>query len=169
MTTPATRILIADDQTDVLHALRLLLSDEGFEVVAASSPAEVRERVEGSVFDAAILDLNYTRDTTSGQEGLDLVERLLAIDPLLPLIVMTAWSSVPGAVEAIRRGARDYIEKPWSDERLVATLKTHVDLRRALSRSRRLEEASARVQRHGTPPFLGNSAAMGQVRQVIER
>ena len=100
--------------------MQLLLSDEGFDVVSASSPAEVLERVESAEFDAAILDLNYTRDTTSGQEGLDLVERLLAIDPLLPLIVMTAWSSVPGAVEAIRRGARDYIEKPWSDDRLVA-------------------------------------------------
>jgi DNA-binding NtrC family response regulator len=82
---------------------------------------------------------------------------------------MTAWSSVAGAVEAMRRGARDYVEKPWADERLVATLKTHVDLRRALTRSQRLEEASARVQRHGTPPFLGNSPSMRQVRQAIER
>jgi DNA-binding NtrC family response regulator len=163
------RILIADDQTDVLHALQLLLSDEGFEVVAARSPSEVVERLESAEFDAAILDLNYTRDTTSGQEGLDLVERLLAIDPLLPLIVMTAWSSVPGAVEAMRRGARDYVEKPWSDDRLVSTVRTQVDLRRAIGRSNRVEEASARLHRTDTPTFIGDSPAIRAVRQTIER
>jgi DNA-binding NtrC family response regulator len=163
------RILVADDQPDIVSALKLLLIDEGFDVAAANSPDDVIEKAEAADFDLALIDLNYTRDTTSGHEGLELMDRLKTIDPTLPIIVMTAWSSVAGAVEAMRRGARDYIEKPWADERLVATLKTHVDLRRALSRSRRLEEASARVQRHGTPPFLGNSAAMGQVRQVIER
>jgi DNA-binding NtrC family response regulator len=169
MTQPDARLLIADDQADVRRALQLLLSDEGFEVVTAASPAEVLERVEAAEFDAAILDLNYTRDTTSGQEGLDLVERLLAIDPVLPLIVMTAWSSVAGAVEAIRRGARDYIEKPWSDDRLVATVRTQIDLRRAIGRSNRLEEAGARLQRTDTPPFLGDSPAIRGVRQTIER
>jgi DNA-binding NtrC family response regulator len=97
------------------------------------------------------------------------MDRLKAIDPTLPIIVMTAWSSVAGAVEAMRRGARDYIEKPWTEERLIATLRTHVDLRHALTRSRRLEEASARVQRRDTPPFVGNSPSMRQVREVIER
>ncbi|HEY2904293.1 MAG TPA: sigma-54 dependent transcriptional regulator [Vicinamibacterales bacterium] len=169
MTTPPTRILIADDQPGVLHALKLLLSDEGFEVVEARSPSEVLERIEGAEFDAAILDLNYTRDTTSGQEGLDLVERLRQIDPALPLIVMTAWSSVAGAVEAMRRGARDYVEKPWSDDRLVATVRTQVDLRRAIGRSNRLEEAGARLQRTDTPTFIGDSAALRAVRQTIER
>jgi DNA-binding NtrC family response regulator len=163
------RILVADDQADIVSALKLLLVDEGFEVVAAASPEDVIERAEAAEFDLALIDLNYTRDTTSGHEGLELMDRLKTIDPVLPIIVMTAWSSVAGAVEAMRRGARDYIEKPWADERLVATLKTHVDLRRALTRSQRLEEASARVQRRGTPPFLGQSAAMRQVRQVIER
>jgi DNA-binding NtrC family response regulator len=169
MTTPPTRILIADDQADVLHALKLLLSDEGFEVVEARSPSEVLERIERAELDAAILDLNYTRDTTSGQEGLDLVERLLAIDPALPLIVMTAWSSVAGAVEAMRRGARDYVEKPWSDDRLLATVRTQVDLRRAIGRSNRLEEAGARLHRTDTPAFIGGSAALRAVRQTIER
>jgi DNA-binding NtrC family response regulator len=169
MIQPQARILIADDQADVLRALQLLLSDEGFDVVAATSPAEVLERVEAAEFDAAILDLNYTRDTTSGQEGLDLVERLLAIDPLLPLIVMTAWSSVPGAVEAIQGGARDYIEKPWSDERLIATVRTQVDLHRAIGRWHRLEEAGARLKRTDTPAFLGDSPAIRAVRQTIER
>src|SRR5262249_34064029 len=151
---PPIRVLVADDQADVVQALRLLLSDEGFDVVAARSPDDVVERVETSDFDLALIDLNYTRDTTSGHEGLELMDRLKTIDPTLPIIVMTAWSSVAGAVEAMRRGARDYVEKPWTDERLVATLRTHVDLRHALTRSRRLEEASARVRRRDTPPFI---------------
>jgi DNA-binding NtrC family response regulator len=169
MTALKARILVADDQADIVQALKFLLVDEGFEVVAASSPDDVVERAEGSDFDLALIDLNYTRDTTSGHEGLELMDRLKSIDPTLPIIVMTAWSSVAGAVEAMRRGARDYVEKPWTDERLVATLRTHIDLRRALTRSRRLEEASARVQKRDTPPFLGNSPAMREVRQAIER
>jgi DNA-binding NtrC family response regulator len=163
------RILIADDQADVLHALKLLMGDEGFDVTAARSAAEVLERIGNSDFDVAILDLNYTRDTTSGQEGLDLMERIRSVDPTLPVIVMTAWSSVGGAVEAMRRGARDYIEKPWSDDRLVATVRTHIDLRRAIGRSQRLEEASARSQRSDTPAFLGDSPQIRDVRQTIER
>ena len=163
------RVLIADDQADVLNALRLLLADEGHEVVLAQSPAEALERLEAADFDLAILDLNYTRDTTSGQEGLDLLERLKGLDPTLPVLVITAWSSVAGAVEAMRRGARDYIEKPWEDERLLVTVRTQVDLRRALRRGQRLQEANARLQRGQTPVFLGDSAAMREVRRTIER
>src|SRR3712207_4565544 len=96
--TTRVRILIADDQPDVLNALRLLLSDEGYDIIEARSPGEVLERLEGIDLDLAILDLNYTRDTTSGQEGLDLLERIHALDPVLPVLVMTAWSSVSGAV-----------------------------------------------------------------------
>ena len=167
-TTPV-RILVADDQVDILDALKLLLSDEGYEVTVARSPGEALERLEGAEFDLAILDLNYTRDTTSGQEGLDLMERIRALDPTLPVLVVTAWSSVSGAVEAMRRGARDYIEKPWDDERLLVTVRTQVDLRRALRRSQRLQEANTRLQRGGTPAFIGDSAALEQVRQTIER
>jgi DNA-binding NtrC family response regulator len=167
--TTAVRILVADDQVDILDALRLLLSDEGYEVTVARSPGEALERLEGAEFDLAILDLNYTRDTTSGQEGLDLMERIRALDPTLPVLVVTAWSSVSGAVEAMRRGARDYIEKPWDDERLVVTVRTQIDLRRALRRSQRLQEANTRLQRGGTPAFIGDSPAVRQVRQTIER
>ena len=167
-TTPV-RILVADDQVDILDALRLLLSDEGYEVTPARSPGEALERLEGAEFDLAILDLNYTRDTTSGQEGLDLMERIRALDPTLPVLVVTAWSSVSGAVEAMRRGARDYIEKPWDDERLLVTVRTQIDLRRALRRSQRLQEANARLQRGATPAFIGDSPAIRQVRQTIER
>jgi DNA-binding NtrC family response regulator len=167
-TTPV-RILVADDQVDILDAFRLLLSDEGYEVVAARSPGEALERLEGHDFDVAILDLNYTRDTTSGQEGLDLMERIRVLDPTLPVLLVTAWSSVAGAVEAMRRGARDYIEKPWDDERLLVTVRTQVELRRALRRSQRLQEANTRLQRGGTPAFIGDSPAIRQVRQTIER
>ena len=139
--TTARRILIADDQQDIIDALRLLLVDDGYEVTAARSAAEALERLEASDFDLALLDLNYTRDTTSGQEGFDLIERIRTIDPMLPVLVMTAWSSVAGAVEAMRRGARDYIEKPWDDDKLLAAVRTQVDLRRALRGNQRLQEA----------------------------
>jgi DNA-binding NtrC family response regulator len=167
-TTPL-RVLVADDQHDITDALRLLLADEGFEVVTARSPAEALERLEAAEFDTAILDLNYTRDTTSGQEGLDLLERIRGIDATLPVLVMTAWSSVAGAVEAMRRGARDYVEKPWDDERLLAMVRTQVDLRRALRRNQRLQEANTRLQRGTALPFIGESAAIRSVRRTIER
>ena len=167
-TTPL-RILIADDQQDIIDALRLLLSDEGYDVVPARSPAEALERLEAADFDLAILDLNYTRDTTSGQEGFDLIERIRALDPTLPVLVMTAWSSVAGAVEAMRRGARDYIEKPWDDDRLLAAVRTQTELRRAVRRSQRLQEANQRLQRGATPPFIGSAAAIVEIRQTIER
>src|SRR6187200_267236 len=166
-TTPL-RILIADDQQDIIDALKFLLLDEGYEVTPARSPAEALERLEASDFDLVVLDLNYTRDTTSGQEGFDLMERIRALDPTLPVLVVTAWSSVAGAVEAMRRGARDYIEKPWDDERLLVTVRMQVDLRRALRRSQRLQEANTRLQRGATPTFIGSSASIRDVRQTIE-
>jgi DNA-binding NtrC family response regulator len=163
------RVLIADDQPDILDALRLLLGDEGYEVVEARSPREAGAKIEAADFDLAIVDLNYTRDTTSGQEGLDLMDRIRAADPALPVLVMTAWSSVPGAVEAMRRGARDYIEKPWDDERLLITVRTQIDLRRALRRNLRLQAAHTRLQRGSVPAFIGNSRGVQEIRQTIER
>src|SRR5215470_2179931 len=167
-TTPI-RVLVADDQVAILDALKLLLSDEGYDVVAARSPAEAVERLEATDFDVAILDLNYTRDTTSGQEGFDLMERIRAIDPTLPVLVVTAWSSVAGAVEAMRRGARDYIEKPWDDDKLLAAARTQVELRRAVRGNQRLQEANQRLQRGATPPFVGDAPAIVEVRRTIER
>jgi DNA-binding NtrC family response regulator len=167
-TTPI-RILIADDQQDIIDALRLLLLDEGYEVAPARSPGEALERLEATDFDLAILDLNYTRDTTSGQEGFDLIERIRSLDPTLPVLVMTAWSSVAGADEAMRRGARDYIEKPWDDDKLLAAVRTQIELRRALRRNHRLLEANARLQRGATPPFIGDTPSIVEVRQTIER
>ncbi len=114
----APTILIADDQPDVLEALRLLVKGEGFQSEAVNSPAAAVEAVESRDFDAVLMDLNYTRDTTSGEEGLELLNRIQALDATLPVIVMTAWGSVELAVEAMRRGARDFIQKPWDNPRL---------------------------------------------------
>src|SRR4029079_12722898 len=163
------RILIADDQQDVIDALKLLLIDEGYEVTPARSPGEALDRLEAIDFDLAVLDLNYTRDTTSGQEGFDLMERIRTLDPTLPVLVMTAWSSVGRAVEAMRRGARDYIEKPGDDERLLAAVRTQIELRRAVRRSQRLQEANQRLQRGATQPFFGDAPSIAEIRRTIER
>jgi DNA-binding NtrC family response regulator len=163
------RVLIADDQQDILDALRLLLGTEGYEVTVAASPAELVATLERADFDVALVDLNYTRDTTSGHEGLELLDRLKSIDPTLPVMVMTGWSSVAGAVEAMRRGARDYIEKPWDDDKLVAAVQTQLELRRALRRSRRLQEENQRLRRRDLPMFIAEAPAMRAARETIER
>src|SRR5499433_4582511 len=133
------RILLADDQADIRESLRLLLKNEGFETQLASSPSEVLAAIEAREFDAVLMDLNYTRDTTSGQEGLDLLSRIQSLDGTLPVIVMTAWSSVELAVEAMRLGAQDFLQKPWENERLLAIVRTQVELGAALRRTQRLE------------------------------
>ncbi len=163
------RIVVADDQPNILDALKFLLGGEGFDVVTATSPGELLASLERSDFDVAIIDLNYTRDTTSGQEGFELLERIKTIDPTLPVLVMTGWSSVAGAVEAMRRGARDYIEKPWDDDKVLAAVQTQLELRRALRRSRRLQEENTRLQRRDLPTFIAEAPAMRAVRETIER
>src|SRR5438093_4943664 len=147
------RVLVADDQPDVRDALCLLLKSEGFEAQAVASPAAALEAIERRDFDAALIDLNYTRDTTSGTEGLDLLSRIQALDSSLPVVVMTAWGSVPLAVEAMRRGARDFVQKPWENERLLAILRTQVELSRALRKGERLE-AENRLLRGARPVRL---------------
>ena len=170
MPTPALpRILVADDQADVREALRLLLKAEGFAIETATSPAAVLAAVQATDFDAVLLDLNYARDTTTGREGLELVSQLQALDTTLPAIVMTAWGSVEKAVEAMRRGARDFIEKPWDNARLLATMRTQVELGRALRRSQRLEGENRLLRRDGTPELIATSAAMRPVLQLMER
>ena len=121
------RTLIADDQPDVLEALRLLLKNEGFQTEAAQSPAAVLDKLQSASFDLILMDLNYTRDTTSGNEGLDLLARIQAIDHTLPVVAMTAWASVDLAVEAMRRGVCDFVLKPWENTQLVRTLKGHIE------------------------------------------
>ena len=134
MTPSQMRLLIADDQPDVLEALRLLLKREGYKIEAVESPQQAFHSLENRDYDLAIIDLNYTRDTTSGQEGLDLLAKIQALDPMLPVIVMTAWSSVDLAVEAMRRGARDFIQKPWENERLASIVRTQLELSEAIRR-----------------------------------
>jgi len=165
----ASRILVADDQKDVLEALRLLLKSEGLEAETVSSPAAVVGAVSARDFDAALIDLNYARDTTSGQEGLDLLARLQELDATLPVVVMTAWSSVDLAVEAMRRGARDFVQKPWENARLLATLRTQIALGRALRRGARLEAENRILRPEPDPSILGESAAMRPVLELIAR
>ena len=163
----AARILIADDQRDVLEALRLLLKPEGYEVEAVTSPDAVLRAMELKEFDALLIDLNYARDTTSGQEGLDLLTQIQGIDSSIPVIVMTAWGSVELAVEAMRRGARDFIQKPWENARLLSILRTQIDLSRALRRGQRLEGLLRSDD--GAPSFIAESEVMQPVLQLIAR
>ncbi len=163
------RVLIADDQSDVLEALRLLLKGEGFQLETASSPAGVLAAVEAREFDVALIDLNYTRDTTSGEEGLNLLSRIQAIDPTLPVVVMTAWGSVEVAVEAMRRGARDFVQKPWDNARLLAIVRTQIELSQALRKGQRLEAENSILRGEGMPSIVAESPAMQAVLQVVSR
>ncbi len=163
------RILVADDQADVIEALRLLLKAEGYEIEAASSPAGVLSAIENRDFDVVLMDLNYTRDTTSGKEGLDLLLRVKELDSSLPVMVMTAWGSIPSAVEAMRRGARDYVEKPWDNARLLSVLRTQVELGRALRETERLQGENRMLRRAGLPQFIADSRVMQPVLRLMER
>jgi DNA-binding NtrC family response regulator len=165
----AARILVADDQPDVLEALRLMLKGEGFQIETVGSPAGVLAALERLDFDALLMDLNYARDTTSGREGLELVSKVQALDSTLPIVVMTAWGSVEGAVEAMRRGARDYIEKPWDNTRLLATLRTQIELGQALRTSQRLETENRRLRGPALPTLLAESRPMQPVLRQLER
>src|SRR5215467_14478881 len=167
--TSGARLLIADDQRDVLEALRLLLKPEGFVIEAVTSPSGVLDALQSREFDAVLIDLNYTRDTTSGQEGLDLLSRIQANDSTLPVIVMTAWGSVNIAVEAMRRGARDFIQKPWENERLVSILRTQVELSHALKRAQHLEAENRLLQAQGRPTFIAESKVMQPVLELVAR
>ena len=169
MSTPSTRLLIADDQRDVLEALRLLLKTEGYQIDAVESPAAVLKALEQRDYDVVIIDLNYARDTTSGQEGLELLTKIHSADEMLPVVVMTAWGSVNVAVEAMRRGARDFVEKPWDNERVKAIVRTQAELGRALRRATRLEAQSRTTQNDGGPLLIADSAAMQPVLQIIAR
>ena len=163
------RLLVADDDPAVLEALRLLLKGEGFQVETATSPGGVLSAVETRDFDAALIDMNYTRDTTGGIEGLDLISRIQTLDASLPVIVMTAWGSIEGAVEAMRRGARDYIEKPWDNARLLQQLRTQIELGRAIRMTQRLENENRTLRRDGTPELVATSPAMQPVLRLMER
>jgi DNA-binding NtrC family response regulator len=163
------RILIADDQPDIVEALRLLLKSEGYKTEAVTSPAAVLKLIEDRDFDVLLMDLNYTRDTTSGQEGLDLLSRIQALDSTLPVVVMTAWGSVELAVEAIRRGAQDFVQKPWENARLLTIMKTQIELGKALRKGRRLEAENRLLRDERLPRLIAEAPAMKPVLEIISR
>jgi DNA-binding NtrC family response regulator len=163
------RILAADDQQHILQAIELLLKPQGYEVDVVRSPELARDALASSSYDAVLIDLNYTRDTTSGQEGLGLLSDIVAIDSTLPVIVMTAWGNVDLAVEAMRRGARDFVQKPWENERLLAILRTQVELHRALQRAERLAAENRLLSVQGRPEFIATAPSMVTVLEAITR
>src|SRR5881628_1051462 len=163
------RILVADDQEHILDAIQLLLKPQGYTVDTVRSPALVREALATTSYDAVLIDLNYTRDTTSGQEGLDLLSEIVALDSTLPVIVLTAWGNVGLAVEAMRRGGRDFIQKPWENERLVSILRTQVELHRALQEAERLAAENRLLNVQGRPEFVATAPAMSPVLEMITR
>ena len=127
LTAQVPRTLIADDQPDVSAALRLLLKGAGYQTEAADSPAAVLDAIKQQKFDLVLMDLNYARDTTSGKEGLDLISRIQALDHDLPIVVMTAWATVDLAVESMRLGVRDFVQKPWENSGLLTKLRTQIE------------------------------------------
>ncbi|MDT4897631.1 MAG: hypothetical protein QOH25_2708 [Acidobacteriota bacterium] len=166
------RILIADDDRDVLEALRLMLKGEGYETETVMQPADVLKAVAKREYGVVLIDLNYARDTTSGREGLDLLASIQALDATLPVVVMTAWGTVELAVEALRRGAKDFIQKPWDNQRLLTILGTQLELSRALRKGARLE-AENRQLRDDTqgklPLLIAESPAMQPVLELLSR
>src|SRR5450755_321751 len=163
------RVLAADDQQHILEAIEILLRPQGYEVETARSPVLVRESLATGSYDALLIDLNYSRDTTSGQEGLTLLSEIVALDSSIPVIVMTAWGNVELAVEAMRRGARDFIQKPWENERLLTILRTQIELRRALRETERLTAENRLFRAEGRPEFIAAAPAMQSVLETITR
>ena len=162
------RILVADDQPDVLEALRILLKGAGYQIDAVTSLAGIFSALEKKDYALLMMDLNYTRDTTSGQEGLEVIPKLQEIDNTLPIVVMTAWATIDLAVEAMKRGARDFVPKPWDNERLLTIVRTQAELAAALRKGRRLEAAN-QLLRGGAPNLIADAPAMRPVIEMISR
>jgi DNA-binding NtrC family response regulator len=165
------KILIADDQSEILSALSFICSAEGYHTTCAESPEAAIAALGKSEFDLLLMDMNYHQDRTTGQEGLDLLRRVQQIDPSLPAVVMTAWASIPLAVEAVQAGARDFLQKPWENERLLSILRTQIQLRAALKGKERLE-AENLVLRNAQNPisdFVTLSPAMQEVQRIVEQ
>jgi DNA-binding NtrC family response regulator len=163
-----TRILIADDQRDVLEALRILLKSEGYQTEAVTSLAGIFNALEKKDYVLLLMDLNYSRDTTSGQEGLSAIPRIQEIDNTLPIVVMTAWATIELAVEAMKRGARDFVTKPWDNERLLTIVRTQLELAMALRRGRKLE-AENQLLRGTMPDLIAESPLMRPVIEMVSR
>lgn len=171
MTDNPARILVVDDQADVLEALRLLLKPEGHVLECVRSPAAALRALDAGTFDLALIDLNYTRDTTSGAEGMDLLARIQTMDTTLPVVTMTAWGTVDLAVEAMRRGAKDFVTKPWDNARLLATVRTQLEYSATTRACLRLAEQNRalRSETLGGGELIARSAAMLPVLEVVAR
>ncbi len=165
----AASVLVADDQPAVIEALRLLLKAEGYRIETAASPSAIMAALGAGDFDLVLMDLNYARDTTSGREGLDLLSQIQAVEGPPPVVVMTAWGSVEVAVEAMRRGARDFVQKPWDNARLLTIVRTQIDLGRALRRGVRLEAENQVLREAAAPTLIASAPAMQPVLAVIAR
>jgi DNA-binding NtrC family response regulator len=163
-----TRILIADDQRDVLEALRILLKGEGYQTEAVTSLAGIFNALEKKEYALLLMDLNYTRDTTSGQEGLSAIPKIQAFDNMLPIVMMTAWATIELAVDAMKRGARDFVTKPWDNQRLLTIVRTQIELAAALRRERKLE-AENEMLRGTIPDLIAQSPTMRPVIEMISR
>ncbi len=168
---PSPRVLIADDQPEVLSALSFLCTAEGYEAVTADSPSAVLIKIGREDFDVALIDLNYRAERQTGVEGLSLIKSIREVDPSLPIVVMTAYASIQIAVEAIRLGAKDFLQKPWENERLLSILRTQIALRNALKGKERLEAENSALRGSSVlvEGFVGTSAAMQEVQQVVEQ
>ena len=164
----APHIFIADDQSDVVESLRLLLKGEGIESRAFSDPQSLIGAMRSKRVDAVLLDLNYTRDTTSGEEGLNAIDAIRAFDSHTPVVAMTAWGSIELAVNAMRRGAQDFVEKPWDNERLVSVLRTQLALGEALQRARMLKVANQQLTAPDSE-LIAESPVMQPVLETIDR
>jgi DNA-binding NtrC family response regulator len=165
----APSVLIADDQPHILDALELLLEPEGYRIEKATSPFMVLDALKSGSYDALLLDLNYTRDTTSGREGLDLLSQIRSSEAHMPVIVMTAWANVELAVEAMRRGASDFIQKPWDNARLLTILRTQIDLSNAVRRAQRLEAENRLLRAANLPEMIATAPNMQPVLATIAR
>lgn len=163
------RLLVADDQPHILEAVRLLLKPEGYELELVRTPALAFEAISRESFDGALIDLNYTRDTTSGQEGLEMVARIKEMDAQLPIVVMTAWGNIDLAVEAMRLGASDFIQKPWENARLLNVLRTQTELYRSQRRMQWLEAENRILRASGAPDFIASAPAMRTVVETMAR
>jgi DNA-binding NtrC family response regulator len=163
------RLLVADDQPSILEALEILLRPEGYDLETCRTPALVLECMASTDFDGILIDLNYTRDTTSGTEGLDLLTAIRQRDSNIPVIVMTAWANLQLAVEAMRRGANDFIQKPWDNTRLLTVLRTQIDLYRSQKRTEWLEAENRILRADGAPDFIASAPAMQPVIDLMSR
>ncbi len=163
------RILVADDQREVREALRLLFKAEGVDAVSVDSPRAALDALRKERFDAALIDLNYARDTTSGAEGLELLRDLRKLEADLPVIVMTAWGTIDLAVEAMRFGAGDFIEKPWDNQRLMSVIRNQLALADSRGETARLKRENEILRGEGDEPFIAESASMKSVLAQLDR